>query len=173
MSNLTKRMLAVFATLLMTIGLAAALSTSASAAPAGADATAAPAAETTATTAKAENLTTPVVARKAARRKNFGALHVNFRDFQGGYSYDKRTKKAAKKSSMKMCRSRSTHDKNCKLAAWVRNGCAAVAVRIKNGKVVKARTAIAFTKKKAVRKAKRKVGARAKRYSYVCTTRYR
>lgn len=171
MSNLTKRMLAVFATLLMTIGLAAALSTSATAAPAGADAAAAPAAADE--TATSTVVTSPVVARKAAKRKNFGALHVNFRDFQGGYAYDKASKKAAKKASKKMCRKRSTHKGNCKLAAWVRNGCAAVAVRVKNGKVTKARTAIAFGKKKAIKKAKNKVGKGAQRYSYVCTTRYR
>ncbi|KRF15420.1 hypothetical protein ASG90_12030 [Nocardioides sp. Soil797] len=162
----TNRLLATIATLLLTLGILAAFNTSASAdpsaGPSASDANAVSAKQVTATSA-----------RQAARRNYFGAIHVNYKEGTGGYAYDKSSKNKAKKASMKMCKSRSRVNSGCKLALWVRNGCGAVAVRVKNGQVVKARSAIAWGKKKAIRKAKNKVGKGAKRYAFVCTTRYR
>lgn len=162
----TNRLFAAIATLLLTLGILAAFGTSANAVP-----STGPSAATQDTATSVE--TTAPVARSASRRLYYGAIHVNFKEFTGGYSYDKRTKTRAKKASMAMCKSRSDVNRRCKLALWVRNGCGAVAVRVKDGQVVKARTAIAFNKKKAIRKAKRKVGRGAERYAFVCTTRYR
>lgn len=160
----TNRVLAAIAALVLALGLVAAFNTSASAAP-----------STTKTASAATNLSQAPAARLAARRKNFGAIHINVRDGRAGYSYDKASKKKAKKAARKMCRRNSTHPKGCKLAAWVRNGCAAVAIRVKKGRIVEAKSAIAFTKKKAVRKARKKVGrkVRKKPLVWVCTTRYR
>ncbi|QIX27366.1 DUF4189 domain-containing protein [Nocardioides sp. JQ2195] len=161
----TNRLLAVIATLLLTFGILAAFNTSASADPSTGP--------SAGTTAGSVDVAPTTAAYQTSRRLYYGAIHVNFKEFTGGYSYDKRTKTRAKKSSMAMCKANSDVNKRCKLALWVRNGCGAVAVRVKDGQVVKARTAIAFNKKKAIRKAKRKVGRGAERYAFVCTTRYR
>ncbi|MFS3128879.1 DUF4189 domain-containing protein [Nocardioides sp. Bht2] len=107
-----------------------------------------------------------------ARRTNFGAIALNVNDGWSGWAYDKATKAKAKKAAVRHCKSRSD-TAGCRTVLWVRNGCGAIAVRVKGGEIVKYRGAIAFTKKAAVRKAKKKVGSGAKLHTYVCTTRYR
>ncbi len=116
---------------------------------------------------------TTAAGKIAARRVNFGAIALNVKDGWSGWAYDKKTKKKAKKAARKHCRSRSTQPSGCKSVLWVRNGCGAVAVRVKKGRIVKVRGAIAFTEKAAKKKAKKKVGKKAKVHTYVCTTRYR
>ncbi|CAM3397449.1 DUF4189 domain-containing protein [Nocardioides dubius] len=142
--------------LLLTLGVFSAFS----------PASAAPAAGATSSTAD------DVAGKVAARRVNFGAIALNVNDGWSGWAYDKATKARAKKAAVKHCKSRSD-TAGCRTVLWVRNGCGAVAVRVKGGQIVKYRGAIAFTKKAAVRKAKAKVGKGAKLHTYVCTTRYR
>lgn len=160
MSNLTKRVLAVFATLLMTIGLAAAFTTGASAAPGAAKA------DTSA------DATVHATANRQARRNYFGAIAVNFRDNKAGVVYDKATKKKALNKAQKKCKAKSSHKGACAKALWVRNTCGAIAVRYNSSnQVVKAKAAFNVKKKKAIKKAKKKVGKRAKIFAWVCTTR--
>lgn len=118
------------------------------------------------------NVANDTAGKVAARRVNFGAIALNVNDGWSGWAYDKKTKSGAKKAAVRHCKSRSDTS-GCRTVLWVRNGCGAVAVRVKGGQIVKYRGAIAFTKKAAVRKAKNKVGKGAKLHTFVCTTRYR
>jgi len=115
-------------------------------------------------------------ARTAARRVNYGAIALNVKTGVSGWSYDKGSKAKAKRVAKRHCKSRTPSGVNksgCKPVVWVRNGCAAVAVRVKGGQIRKVGWGVAFTKKKAVRIAKRKVGKKAKLHTWMCTTRYR
>ncbi|WP_110205983.1 DUF4189 domain-containing protein [Nocardioides daejeonensis] len=146
--------------LLLAVGMMSALSP---ANAAGADGAQAAEASTTAT-------------RTAARRVNYGAIALNVKTGWSGWSYDKASKAKAKKAAKKHCKARTPSGVNtssCKPVVWVRNGCAAVAVRVKNNKITKVGWGVAFTKKKAKSLAKKKAGKKARVHTWVCTTRYR
>ncbi len=163
MTTVHRRLTAVaslLTALLLTVGLLAAMAP-AQAAPVGVDSAS----------------TSTATGKIAARRVNFGAISLNVSNGVSGWAYDKSSKKKAKKAAQKHCKSRAKganlNPKGCKSALWVRNGCGAIAVRVKNSQIVKVRGAIAFTPKQAKKKAKKKIGKKARVHTYVCTTRYR
>lgn len=114
--------------------------------------------------------------KAAPRRVNFGAIALNVRNQWSGWAIDKKTKKKAKKGAVKHCRKRAkavgASPKGCKTVLWVRNGCAAIAVRMKKKEIVKVRGAIATTLEEAKAAAKKSVGKKAKVHTYICTTHY-
>ena len=147
--------------LLLAVGMMSAMSTAATAA------------SSTGATATATSNTAP---RAAARRANFGAIALNPRTGWSGWSVDKKSKKKAKKAAIRHCKKRSRRHnappKGCKGVVWVRNGCAAVAVKIKKQRIKRIGWGTAFTKKKAAKKARKKAGKKSKLHTYACTTRY-
>lgn len=149
--------------LLLAVGVMSAMPTAASAAPATAAATVDTATSNTAT-------------RAAARRVNFGAIALNPRTGWSGWSVDKASKKKAKKAAVRHCKKRSRRHnappKGCKGIVWVRNGCAAVAVKVKKNQIKRIGWGTAFQKKPAVKKARKKAGKKSKLHTYACTTRY-
>lgn len=153
--------------LLLAVGVMGAISAPATAGSATANGSTAGATEAT---------NAPTAARKAARRVNFGAIALNRKTGWSGWSYDKKTKKKAKKAAKRHCKKRSKRNgaspKGCKNVVWVRNGCAAVAVKIKNNQIKRVGWGVAFKKKKAQKIAKRKAGKKSKLHTFSCTTRY-
>ncbi|WP_235734792.1 DUF4189 domain-containing protein [Nocardioides alcanivorans] len=147
--------------LLLTVGVLGALS------PANATGTAGESASETSNSA----------ARTSARRVNYGAIALNTSNGWSGWSYDKASKKKAKKAAKKHCKKRAkasgASGSGCKPVVWVRNGCAAVAVKVKNGRIAKVGWGVAFKKGKAKKLAKKKAGKKAKVHTWMCTTRYR
>ena len=70
-------------------------------------------------------------AKPAARelRANFGAIAISV-DQAWGVSYDYRTKRGAKRSALKRCKNHSEYPGYCRVTGWVKNGCAATAVKV-------------------------------------------
>jgi len=105
-------------------------------------------------------------------RANYGAISVGWWDHAWGASYDYRSKKAAKQAAQKACRKHSDYPAKCSTAVWVRNGCAAVAVRLRaDGSVGRYGWAVNRLKAPAVRAAKQKCGRKCVKLTWVCTTR--
>lgn len=108
------------------------------------------------------------------RRRYFGAISLNYRDNSSAYSYNYRTKRRALRAAQRRCKRRSNYPGHCHKIVWVRNGCAAVAVRYdRYHRIREVGWGVAYRKRRAIRKAKRQVGRGARRHTYVCTTRYR
>ena len=104
-------------------------------------------------------------------RANFGSLAYAV-DGAWGVAYDYGTKRGAKKAALRRCRKHSDYPGSCR-AGWVRNGCAALAVRSRDGFVRKIGYGVAFTARAAKREAKRKLRGPDRILTWVCTTRYR
>jgi len=156
-------LVAILATLVA--GLFAAAPT-ASAAP-----TNAPEATTTSTTTAQQ--TARVAARARCRiPRCFGAIVINPRTGSSAYSYNYNTRSKAVAAAKKRCRSYGS-GRYCRTAVWVRNGCAAVAWRKRNGRMVEWAGRVAFNRAPAIRKAKRAVAGPGSEHvwSYVCTSR--
>ncbi len=176
MRNLTsflRLMLAAVAALLLTGTLLAASSGSASARP-----TPAPP-STGGDIAAADNATNARLGGCAWRKGQcFGAIAVNLGSITAYIANDKKSKVGAKRVALRKCRNAGVNagiQARCRISAWVRNGCAATAVKVANGQVTGIASAIRYNKRPAVRAAKRKlkgvpgtVGV-----AYVCTTRRR
>lgn len=107
----------------------------------------------------------------------FGAISLNTRTGQVGYANDKRSRAAAIRVAQTSCRTRSADTSGspgqCRRAGWVRNGCLAVAVRIRDRAIVEWGAAIAYDPDPAKRKARRKVAGpgRTRIAFWLCTSR--
>ena len=113
------------------------------------------------------------------QRHCFGAISLNTRTGVVGYANDTRTKATAIRIAHNRCHTRSTADggfpRQCTKAGWVRNGCLAVALRIRNGAIVEWGSGFAYNRAPAQQKAKNKVRGpgRIKIQFWLCTTRRR
>lgn len=91
--------------------------------------------ERLAATAKTAPATAPAVdARRDCYVPNcYGAISMNMRTLKtfGGYNYG--TRHNAERSQYKRCTRSASNPANCKKIVWVRNGCAAVAVKPRTG----------------------------------------
>jgi len=105
-------------------------------------------------------------------RNYYGAISVGWWDHAWGTSYNFRTKSAAKRAAQKACRKHSNFPAKCGTAVWVRNGCAAISVRLRaDGSVARYGWAVNRLKRPAIRAAKHKCGRKCVKLTWVCTTR--
>lgn len=117
--------------------------------------------------------TTLAPAANAATLK-YGALSIGMLDGSGGYAYDYSTRDAAVKNSVWNCKKRANKPEGCKHAVTVKNGCAAIYVRLwSTGKVRYYGWGTAFYRGDAQKRAKQECGSSCRSHSWVCTTRYR
>lgn len=127
----------------------------------------------TATSTTAAEQTAPVTARTRCRiPRCYGAIVINPRTGGSAYSYNYPTRAKAIYAAKKRCRSYGAGS-YCRTAVWVRNGCAAVAWRKRNGRMVEWAGRVAFNRAPAIRKAKRAVAGPGTEHlwTYVCTSR--
>lgn len=105
------------------------------------------------------------------RRDYYGAISVSSDNAWGG-SYDYANKRAALKRAQKECKKRSNLPGTCESAVWVRNGCAALSVKLNSeGYVTRYGWAVDRNKGPAIRAAQHKCGNGCKKRAFVCTTR--
>lgn len=105
------------------------------------------------------------------RRDYYGALSISVDNAWGG-SYDYATKRAAIRRAQSECKSRSNRPGTCEAAVWVRNGCAALSVKLnRDGYVTRYGWAVDRYKGPAIRKAQQKCGRKCVKRAWVCTTR--
>ena len=119
---------------------------------------------------------TPASAANADRseraRNYYGAISVGFADHAWGASYDYRTKRKAQKAAQRACKNHSNFPGQCNSVVWVRNGCAAVSVKLRsNGSVSRYGWAVRRFKGPAINAAQHKCGRSCKKLTWVCTTR--
>lgn len=104
-------------------------------------------------------------------RNYFGAIAISV-DQAWGTSYDYATKRAARSHAMQKCRANSNYDGQCVVSVWVRNGCAATAVKVdQEGFVTRYASGFARSKAAAKRKALSRLSAPKKILAWTCTTR--
>lgn len=105
------------------------------------------------------------------RRDYYGALSISVDNAWGG-SYDYATKRKAIKRAQSECKIRSDRPGTCESAVWVRNGCAALSVKLnRHGFVTRYGWAVDRFKGPAIRAAQQKCGKRCVKRAWVCTTR--
>jgi len=105
-------------------------------------------------------------------RNYYGAISVGLRDHAWGASYDYRTKYRAKRAAQRACKRHSNYPGRCRSIVWVRNGCAAVSVKLRSdGSVSRYGWAVRRYKRPAIRAAQHKCGSACVKLSWVCTTR--
>lgn len=94
-------------------------------------------------------------------------------DQAAGWSYDYRTKKAAKRAAMRSCKNRSGYPQYCRSMGWVSNGCMAAAIKTRaDGWITKWASGYARNKAGAKRNALRRLpGSGGRIRAWVCTTR--
>lgn len=103
-------------------------------------------------------------------RNYYGAISIASNQ-AWGVSYDYATKKKAIKRARAEC---LQHASKCVTAVWVRNGCAAVSVHLRQGSVDGYGWAVERTKRQAVKRAQAKCRSsfgKCKKLTWVCTTR--
>jgi hypothetical protein len=104
-------------------------------------------------------------------RNYYGAIAISV-DQAWGLSYDYRTKRAAKSHAKQKCKANSNYPGRCTVTVWVRNGCAATAVKVnQDGFVTRYASAFARSKATAKRKALNKLSRPKKVIAWTCTTR--
>jgi Domain of unknown function (DUF4189) len=102
----------------------------------------------------------------------YGAMQMAYQDGTVGRAWNYSSKRRAFRAAGNVCRSHTRYP--CHRIVWVRNGCAAVAVRWRNGSVVRYGWGVARNKRPAVRAALRKCqqdGRQCRKRSSVCTSR--
>ncbi|MFT4084280.1 MAG: DUF4189 domain-containing protein [Nocardioides sp.] len=106
-------------------------------------------------------------------RKCFGAISVNIKSYKAYFSNDKKSKSTAVNKAQNKCFAKTSKNRQCRKAGWVRNGCLAVAYRLKSGTLKEWSSAYAYGKAKAKAKAKKKVAGPGKVgiWAWLCTTR--
>ncbi len=105
------------------------------------------------------------------RRDYFGAISVSSDNAWGG-SYDYANKRKAIKRAQAECKKRSNLPGTCEAAVWVRNGCAALSVRLNpDGYVTHYGWAVNRFKGPAIKAAQKKCGKKCVKRAWVCTTR--
>jgi hypothetical protein len=124
----------------------------------------------TATPASAADGTSVSASERA--RSYYGAISVGFRDHAWGAAYDYRTRLNAKRAAQRACKNHSNYPGQCHSVVWVRNGCAAVSVKLRSdGSVARYGWAVRRYKGPAIRAAQNKCGRRCVKLTWVCTTR--
>ena len=105
------------------------------------------------------------------RRNYYGALSISSDNAWGG-SYDYGTKRKAIKRAQRECKERSNYPGTCETAVWVRNGCAALSVKLNSdGFVTRYGWAVDRYKGPAIKAAQKKCGNKCVKRAWVCTTR--
>jgi len=105
------------------------------------------------------------------RRNYYGALSISSDNAWGG-SFDYGTKRGAIKRAQRECKDRSNLPGTCEAAVWVRNGCAALSVKLNSdGFVTKYGWAVNRFKGPAIKAAQKKCGKKCVKRAWVCTTR--
>lgn len=101
----------------------------------------------------------------------FGAMTMNVRTFKiwGGWDYG--TRYNAERSQYKRCVRSSSNPRNCRKQLWVKNGCAAIAMRVTPRYVYVGRATGYRTLQEAKRKARKQLGFRDTVRMAFCTTR--
>jgi hypothetical protein len=104
-------------------------------------------------------------------RNYYGAIAISV-DQAWGVSYDYRTKRAAKRSARNRCQNHSSYPRRCEVTVWVRNGCAATAVKTnRDGFVTRYAWGIGRSPRQAKRRALSELTRPKKILTWVCTTR--
>ncbi len=99
----------------------------------------------------------------------FGAIAVAIQEKGFGFSFNYPTREAAEERAITECEIRAEGN-SCRNIAWVRNGCAAVALRRRSdGKATRIVWAVAKTKQKAVDRAKEELGSGRGKKSLIFT----
>jgi hypothetical protein len=112
----------------------------------------------------------PEVQDRAARNY-FGAIAISI-DQAWAVRYDYRTKRGARQAALRKCRTVSDYPGRCVVSVWVRNGCAATAVKVNaDGFVTRYASAYARTKRRARILALNRLSRPRKILAWVCTTR--
>jgi hypothetical protein len=125
-----------------------------------------------ATPASAANVDPSSSPSSERARSYFGAISIGLRDAAAGWSYNYRTKYRAKRAAQRACKRRSDYPGRCRSVVWVRNGCAAVSVKVRsNGSVARYGWAVRRYKRPAIRAAQQKCGRRCVKRAWVCTAR--
>lgn len=129
----------------------------------------------------AATLATPAqaapTAETTATRSYYGAIAINSRTLAVGLMNDSSTRSGAERLALTRCKKYSNAS-YCKNVVWVRNGCAAVAVKYDSkGRPVRYASAYGSSKWPTIRLAqKRAKGSSAtgtvKTRAWLCTTRY-
>ena len=104
-------------------------------------------------------------------RNYYGAISISV-DQAWGTSYNYATKRAANSHAKQKCRANSNYPGRCIVSVWVRNGCAATAVKVdQEGFVTQYASGFARTKAAAKRKALNRLSRPKKVLAWTCTTR--
>lgn len=108
------------------------------------------------------------MARAGAGDGRFAAIAVEPKTLVYGFGYGYPNRAGAEARALDECRLRADHPNRCKGIVWVRNGCAAVAYKRRDGEVVKIGWGIAERKRQAADRARNAVGDNAKILTIVC-----
>jgi hypothetical protein len=102
-------------------------------------------------------------------RNLYGSIAISV-DQAWGISYNYRTKRAAKAKAKRECKANSEYPGRCTVTVWVRNGCAATAVKTRDGFVTRYASDFARTRAKAKRDALKKLSRPKKIIASTCTS---
>ena len=104
-------------------------------------------------------------------RNYYGAIAISV-DQAWAVRYDHRTKRSARLAALRKCRNVSDYPGRCLVSVWVRNGCAATAVKVNaDGFVIRYASAYAGNKRRAKALALNRLSRPRKILAWVCTTR--
>jgi hypothetical protein len=93
----------------------------------------------------------------------FGSIAFNVKTGFWAKTKNYGSKRRAKRKAMRLCKSADHRDRHCTSMGWVRGRyCLGAAKKVKGGEIRKARSALAKRPKRAIRKAKRKLGGQPK-----------
>ncbi len=102
-------------------------------------------------------------------RNYYGSIAISV-DQAWGISYNYRSKRVAKSKAKQKCKANSEYPGRCTVTVWVRNGCAATAVKInQDGFVTRYASDFARTRAKAKRDALKKLSRPKKIIASTCT----
>ena len=129
----------------------------------------------------AATLATPAqaapTAETTATRSYYGAIAINSRTLAVGLMNDSSTRSGAERLALTRCKKYS-YSSYCKNVVWVRNGCAAVAVKYDSkGRPVRYASAYGSSKWPTIRLAQKRAkgsstSGTVKTRAWLCTTRY-
>ena len=106
-----------------------------------------------------------------AGRNYYGAIAISV-DQAWAVRYDYRTKRGARQAALRKCRDVSNYPGRCVVSVWVRNGCAATAVKVNaDGFVTRYASGYARTQRRAKAIALSRLSRPRKILAWVCTTR--
>jgi Domain of unknown function (DUF4189) len=101
----------------------------------------------------------------------YGAIQMAFQDGTVGKAWNYSSRRRAFRAAGNVCRNHTRFP--CHRIVWVRNGCAAVSVRWRNGSVVRYGWGVAGSKRRAVRAALNRCerdGRQCRKRAWICTS---